>query len=246
MLEAHYGVAMAGAVLNSINTRLDSALIAFTLDHGEAKVLIADREFSKTVKAALAICEAKPLVIDYDDPEFSGPGERLGNLEYEDFLREGSADFTWLMPQDEWEAIALNYTSGTTGDPKGVVYHHRGAYLLALANVVTCGMSKHPVYLWTLRGPRGADLRRHRDAQGHASVRRADRDVGAAHRAGRRAQAAAACRRIRHRGSAAAGSRAGGHAAGRLQRHPCLRPHRSLRAGQRQRLASRMERAPRA
>jgi fatty-acyl-CoA synthase len=150
MLEAHYGVAMAGAVLNSINTRLDSALIAFTLDHGEAKVLIADREFSKTVKAALAICEAKPLVIDYDDPEFSGPGERLGNLEYEDFLREGSADFTWLMPQDEWEAIALNYTSGTTGDPKGVVYHHRGAYLLALANVVTCGMSKHPVYLWTL------------------------------------------------------------------------------------------------
>jgi fatty-acyl-CoA synthase len=150
MLEAHYGVAMAGAVLNSINTRLDAAIIAFTLDHGEAKVLIADREFSKTVKAALAACDAKPLVIDYDDPEFTGPGERLGALEYEDFLREGSADFPWLMPQDEWDAIALNYTSGTTGDPKGVVYHHRGAYLLALANVITCGMSKHPVYLWTL------------------------------------------------------------------------------------------------
>src|SRR6202167_3812665 len=96
MLEAHYGVAMAGAVLNSINTRLDAAIIAFTLDHGEAKVLIADREFSKAVKDALAACKAKPLVIDYDDPEFSGPGERLGNLEYEDFLREGDADFAWL------------------------------------------------------------------------------------------------------------------------------------------------------
>ncbi len=150
MLEAHYGVAMAGAVLNSINTRLDAAIIAFTLDHGEAKVLITDREFSKTVKGALDACKARPLVVDYDDPEYSGAGERLGNLEYEDFLREGDADFAWLMPQDEWDAIALNYTSGTTGDPKGVVYHHRGAYLLALANVITCAMAKHPVYLWTL------------------------------------------------------------------------------------------------
>jgi fatty-acyl-CoA synthase len=150
MLEAHYGVAMAGAVLNTINTRLDAAIIAFTLDHGEAKVLIADREFSKAVKDALAACKAKPLVIDYDDPEFSGPGERLGNLEYEDFLRQGDADFAWLMPDDEWDAISLNYTSGTTGDPKGVVYHHRGAYLLAMANVITCAMAKHPVYLWTL------------------------------------------------------------------------------------------------
>jgi fatty-acyl-CoA synthase len=150
MLEAHYGVAMAGAVLNSINTRLDAAVIGFTLDHGEAKVLIADREFSKTVKTALAACKAPPLVIDYDDPEYAGPGERLGNLEYEDFLRDGDADFAWLMPNDEWDAIALNYTSGTTGDPKGVVYHHRGAYLLAIANVITCAMGKHPVYLWTL------------------------------------------------------------------------------------------------
>src|SRR3984957_11661252 len=130
MLEAHYGVPMAGAVLNTINTRLDAAIIAFPLDHGEAKVLIADREFSKVVKDALAACRAKPLVIDYDDPEFAGPGERLGNLEYEDFLRQGDDDFTWLMPNDEWDAISLNYTSGTTGDPKGVVYHHRGAYLL--------------------------------------------------------------------------------------------------------------------
>jgi fatty-acyl-CoA synthase len=150
MLEAHYGVAMAGAVLNSINTRLDAAIIAFILDHGEAKVLIADREYSKTVKGALAACEDRPLVVDYDDPEFIGPGERLGNLEYEDFLRGGDANFAWLLPHDEWDAIALNYTSGTTGDPKGVVYHHRGAYLLAIANVITCGMSKHPVYLWTL------------------------------------------------------------------------------------------------
>ena len=150
MLEAHYGVAMAGAVLNTINTRLDAAIIAFIFDHGEAKALIADREYSKVVKEALASCKARPLVIDYDDPEFTGAGERLGDLEYEDFLREGDADFRWSIPDDEWDAIALNYTSGTTGDPKGVVYHHRGAYLLAMANVITCGLGKHPVYLWTL------------------------------------------------------------------------------------------------
>jgi len=150
MLEAHYGVPMAGAVLNTINTRLDAAIIAFILDHGEAKVLIVDREYSKVVKEALARCKAKPLIVDYDDPEFLGADERLGAIEYEDFLREGDPDFWWLMPDDEWDAISLNYTSGTTGDPKGVVYHHRGAYLLALANVITCGMGKHPVYLWTL------------------------------------------------------------------------------------------------
>jgi fatty-acyl-CoA synthase len=150
MLEAHYGVAMAGGVLNTINTRLDAAIIAFTLDHGDAKVLITDREYSRVVNQALAACKTKPLVIDYDDPEFTGPGDRLGEIEYEDFLRGGDPDFAWLMPADEWDAISLNYTSGTTGDPKGVVYHHRGAYLLAMANVITCGMGKHPVYLWTL------------------------------------------------------------------------------------------------
>jgi fatty-acyl-CoA synthase len=150
MIEAHYGVPMAGAVLNTLNTRLDAAIVGFGLDHAETKVLITDREYSKVMKAALASAKVKPLVIDYDDPEFTGAGERLGNLEYEEFLREGDADFAWLMPGDEWDAISLNYTSGTTGDPKGVVYHHRGAYLLALGNVITCGMGKHPVYLWTL------------------------------------------------------------------------------------------------
>ena len=150
MIEAHYGVPMAGAVLNTINTRLDAAIVAFGLDHAETKVLIIDREFSKVAKEALALAKVKPLIIDYDDPEFAGPGERLGNIEYEEFLDAGDAEFAWQMPGDEWDAISLNYTSGTTGDPKGVVYHHRGAYLLALANVVTCGMGKHPVYLWTL------------------------------------------------------------------------------------------------
>ena len=150
MLEAHYGVPMTQGVLNTLNTRLDAAIVAFSLDHAETKVLITDREFSRTVKEALALARVKPLVIDYDDPEYSGPGERLGSLEYEEFVAQGDADYAWRMPDDEWDAIALNYTSGTTGDPKGVVYHHRGAQLLALGNIVTCGMGKHPVYLWTL------------------------------------------------------------------------------------------------
>ncbi len=150
MLECHYGVPMTGAVLNTINTRLDATVNAFTLDHAESKVLIVDREFSKVMKDALAKCKAKPLVIDYDDPEYTGSGERLGAIEYEDFIKDGDPNFVWAMPGDEWDAISLNYTSGTTGDPKGVVYHHRGAALLAVGNVVTCGMGKHPVYLWTL------------------------------------------------------------------------------------------------
>ena len=150
MLECHYGVPMCGAVLNTINTRLDAAVNAFTLDHAEAKVLVVDREFSRVMKDALQSAGVKPLVIDYDDPEYKGGGERIGTIEYEDFLKDGDSDFAWQMPDDEWDAVSLNYTSGTTGDPKGVVYHHRGAYLLATGNVVTCGMAKHPVYLWTL------------------------------------------------------------------------------------------------
>ncbi len=150
MLECHYGVPMCAAVLNTINTRLDAAVIAFQFDHAETKVLITDREFSKVVKEALRLAKVKPLVIDYDDPEYRGDGERLGTIEYEEFIAGGDPDFVWHMPGDEWDAITLNYTSGTTGDPKGVVYHHRGAYLLAIGNVLTGSMGKHPVYLWTL------------------------------------------------------------------------------------------------
>jgi fatty-acyl-CoA synthase len=150
MLECHYGVPMAPAVLNTINTRLDAPIVAFQLDHAESKVLITDREFSKLAKEALALAKVKPLVIDYDDPEFTGAGDRVGTIDYEDFIAAGDPDFAWKMPEDEWDAIALNYTSGTTGDPKGVVYHHRGAYLLAVGNVLTGSMGKHCVYLWTL------------------------------------------------------------------------------------------------
>jgi fatty-acyl-CoA synthase len=149
MLECHYGVPMMGAVLNTMNTRLDAAVIAFTLEHAETKLLITDREFSKTVGEALALMKHPPRVIDYHDPEFTG-GVALSDLDYEAFIASGDDDFNWIKPTDEWEAISLNYTSGTTGNPKGVVYHHRGAYLLAMGNVVTTTMPKHPVYLWTL------------------------------------------------------------------------------------------------
>lgn len=150
MLEAHYGVPMLGAVLHSMNTRLDAAIIAFQLDHAETKVLITDREFADTVKAALALAKVKPLVIDYDDTQFPQAGERLGTQDYEGLVAKGDPDFAWTGPKDEWDAISLNYTSGTTGNPKGVVYHHRGAYLLAQGNALTAGMPKHSVYLWTL------------------------------------------------------------------------------------------------
>ncbi|MBX3646066.1 MAG: acyl-CoA synthetase [Rhodocyclaceae bacterium] len=148
MLECHFGVPMAGAVLNTLNTRLDAEAIAFMLGHGEAKVLITDREFSPTVAKALAGRDL--LVIDVDDSEYAGPGERLGSVEYEAFLASGDPQFAWQGPADEWDAISLNYTSGTTGNPKGVVYHHRGAYLNATSNIVSWGMPPHAVYLWTL------------------------------------------------------------------------------------------------
>ena len=149
MYEAHFGVPMTGAVLNTLNTRLDANAIAFMLQHAQAKVLITDREFSGTVEAALAQLAARPLVIDVDDPIYEG-GKLLGGVEYEAFIRDGDPEFEWSVPADEWSAISLNYTSGTTGNPKGVVYHHRGAYLNALSNMVSWGMPQHPVYLWTL------------------------------------------------------------------------------------------------
>eukprot|EP01037_Dinobryon_pediforme_P002507 gene2507-2546_t len=150
MLECHYGVPMIGAVLNTLNTRLDAAILAFTLDHAEAKAVIVDREFSKVMREALSLAKFRPIIIDYDDPEFAGAGEALGGLDYESFIGAGDAEFQWHLPPDEWDAISLNYTSGTTGDPKGVVYHHRGAYLLAISNIITGNMGRHPVYLWTL------------------------------------------------------------------------------------------------
>ena len=150
MYEAHYGVAMTGAVLNAINIRLDAATMAFMLEHGEARVVLVDREYAGVVRDALAKLDTSPLVIDVDDPVYDGEGEPIGELEYEDFLKEGSVEFDWKLPADEWRAISLNYTSGTTGGPKGVVYHHRGAYLNAIANSMVWNMTAHPVYLWTL------------------------------------------------------------------------------------------------
>ena len=150
MIEVHFGVPMAGAVLNTLNTRLDAESIAFMLEFGEARVLITDREFAPLVRQALRLVAHPPLVVDVDDPEYAGPGERLGAHDYEALLASGDPDFEWLRPQDEWDAISLNYTSGTTGNPKGVVYHHRGAYLNALCNLATWGMPQHAVYLWTL------------------------------------------------------------------------------------------------
>lgn len=151
MYECHFGVPGCGAVLNTINIRLDPETVAFILNHGEAKVLITDREYSKMVKEAIRIAHRPDLiVIDVDDSEYTGPGERLGRIEYEEFLAQGNPDFVLEYPQDEWEAISLNYTSGTTGNPKGVVYHHRGAYLNSFSNIVSWGMPPHSVYLWTL------------------------------------------------------------------------------------------------
>jgi fatty-acyl-CoA synthase len=150
MVECHFGVPMTGAVLNTMNTRLDAESIAFMLNHGEARVLIADREYSPAVKKALELVGRKILVIDVDDPEYTGPGERVGSVDYERFIADGDPGYHWQPPNDEWNAISLNYTSGTTGNPKGVVYHHRGAYLNALSNIVSWGMPPHSVYLWTL------------------------------------------------------------------------------------------------
>ncbi len=154
MVEAHFGVPMSGAVLNALNTRLDAEAIAFMLNHGEAKVVIVDPEFVPTMKKALALARAdggrEILVVDAEDVEFSTPSEKIGTLTYEQLLAEGDPHFKWNLPTDEWAAICLNYTSGTTGNPKGVVYHHRGAAINAVSNILEWDMAKHPIYLWTL------------------------------------------------------------------------------------------------
>ncbi|EXB73226.1 AMP-binding enzyme family protein [Acinetobacter sp. 263903-1] len=151
MIEAHFAVPMAGAVLNTLNTRLDAKTLAFMLEHAESKVLLVDPEFSTLAKEALGLVSQDIYVIDVDDAEyencFNAP---IGEIEYEDWLTEGNADFEWHLPQDEWDAISLNYTSGTTGNPKGVVYHHRGAYINAASNIIACGMTPRATYLWTL------------------------------------------------------------------------------------------------
>ena len=154
MVEAHFGIPMVGAVLNALNTRLDPESIAFMLNHGEAKVIIVDPEFSGTMKKALEIAKKESgrefLVIDVEETEFDVLGERLGKLTYEQLLAEGDPQYAWHVPADEWQAICLNYTSGTTGNPKGVVYHHRGAAINAVSNILDWDINKHPVYLWTL------------------------------------------------------------------------------------------------
>ena len=150
MVEVHFGVPMTQAVLNTLNTRLDAEALAFMLDHAEARVVLVDREFSVVMRAALAKATVRPLVIDVHDPEYQGAGDAIGTIEYEAFIAAGDADYAWKRPDDEWDAICLNYTSGTTGNPKGVVSHHRGAYTNAVSNILEWDMQLHPVYLWTL------------------------------------------------------------------------------------------------
>ena len=150
MFEAHFGVPLAGCVLNTLNIRLDADAIRYMLAHGEARAILVDPEFAEVIQAAVASLESKPLIIDVADPEFLGETQGIGELEYEALLAEGDPEYAYQLPSDEWQAISLNYTSGTTGKPKGVVYHHRGAYLNAVSNILEWAMPHHPVYLWTL------------------------------------------------------------------------------------------------
>jgi len=150
MVEAHFAIPMSGAVLNALNIRLDAESIAFMLQHGEAKYILVDREFSAIIAKAILHIEHPPKIINVEDSLYDGPGENIGGLDYESFLKSGDVNFKGELPDDEWNAIALNYTSGTTGNPKGVVYHHRGSYLAAVSNILEWDMPTHPIYLWTL------------------------------------------------------------------------------------------------
>ncbi len=150
MLDCHFGVPMTGAVLNTLNTRLDAATIGFTLDHAEAKVVIVDKEHSRVMREAITRATVNPIVIDYVDSEFEVQGERIGTIDYDEMLTGGDQDFAWRPPEDEWDSISLNYTSGTTGNPKGVVYSHRGAALMCFSNSLAGALGRRPVYLWSL------------------------------------------------------------------------------------------------
>ena len=268
MLECHYGVPMTQGVLNTLNTRLDAAIIAFSLDHAEAKVVIIDREFSKVMKEALALCKAKPLVIDYDDPEYSGAGERLGEIEYEDFVAHGDPDFALVDAGRRMGRHRAQLHLGhhrrsegrglspprraSAGD--GQCHHLRHAAASGLSvDAADVPLQRLVLPLDDLdrrrhaclpaRGARGRDVRRDRHPQGDASVRRADRDGDAAQRDRGREEAAAACGRVRHRRGAAARGGAGGDESRRLQRHARLRPDRMLRPRRGQRMARRLGRA---
>ncbi len=264
MFEAHFGVPMAGAVLNALNIRLDPETIAFILRHGEAKVLITDTEFAPVVNEALARLERKPFVVDILDP--AGPGgTQLGQVDYEAFLSGADPGFAEITPADEWDAIALNYTSGTTGNPKGVVYHHRGAYLNALGNILVWGLRQHPVYLWTLPmfhcngwcfpwtitalAGTHVCLRRVEAAAIYETIAR----DGVSHLCGAPVvmnmllnagpefdRLARPAGRDDDRRGLAAGRGDRGHGGDRLSHHPCLRPDRGLWARDRMRLAPRM------
>ena len=268
MLECHYGVPMAGAVLNTINTRLDAAVIAFQLDHGDAKVLITDREFAKVVKEALALCKVKPLIVDYDDPEFSGAGERLGAIEYEDFIKDGDPEFRLGDAGRRMGRHHAQLHLGHHRRPQGrglspprrlsarrrqrADRQHAQALRLSLdaadvplqrlvLSLDDLGGRRHPCL--PAPGPRQGDVRRHRRAQGDASVRRADRDGDPAQRAGRREEAAAAHDRVLHRGRAAAGGGARRDEGGGLQRHPRLWADGNLRPRDHQRMERRLGQA---